>query len=117
MLDKTICVIGLGYIGLPTASLLGIKGFQVHGVDVSEHAFSSSIKERNKTCIHDPFIRKINYSDTNASKLSNNVRHSGSILAGIHRSAGTMPVISGFTRHGFPLKAAGMTAKALTYWH
>jgi lactate dehydrogenase-like 2-hydroxyacid dehydrogenase len=63
MLDKTICVTGLGYIGLPTASLLGTKDFQVHGVDVSEHAFSSSIKERNKTCIHDPFIRKINYSD------------------------------------------------------
>lgn len=32
---KKICVIGLGYIGLPTASLLGTKGYQVHGVDVS----------------------------------------------------------------------------------
>ena len=37
MLDqtKTICVLGLGYIGLPTASLLGTKGYRVHGVDVS----------------------------------------------------------------------------------
>jgi len=34
---KSICVIGLGYIGLPTASLLGTKGFTVHGVDVSKH--------------------------------------------------------------------------------
>lgn len=34
---KKICVIGLGYIGLPTASLLGTKGFKVHGVDVSKH--------------------------------------------------------------------------------
>lgn len=34
---KKICVIGLGYIGLPTASLLGTKGFDVHGVDVSKH--------------------------------------------------------------------------------
>lgn len=34
---KNICVIGLGYIGLPTASLLGTKGFSVHGVDVSKH--------------------------------------------------------------------------------
>jgi UDP-N-acetyl-D-mannosaminuronic acid dehydrogenase len=33
--NKTICVIGLGYIGLPTASLLGTKGYRVHGVDVS----------------------------------------------------------------------------------
>ncbi|MEC0094218.1 UDP-N-acetyl-D-mannosamine dehydrogenase [Paenibacillus macquariensis] len=37
-MDKKICVIGLGYIGLPTASLLAIKGFQVHGVDVDQHA-------------------------------------------------------------------------------
>ena len=35
--SKTICVIGLGYIGLPTASLLGTKGYQVHGVDMSQH--------------------------------------------------------------------------------
>lgn len=30
---KRICVIGLGYIGLPTASLLACKGFEVVGVD------------------------------------------------------------------------------------
>lgn len=33
---KNICVIGLGYIGLPTASLLGTRGYKVHGVDVSQ---------------------------------------------------------------------------------
>ena len=33
---KTVCVVGLGYIGLPTASLLGTKGYKVHGVDVSK---------------------------------------------------------------------------------
>ncbi|PFQ70643.1 UDP-N-acetyl-D-mannosamine dehydrogenase [Bacillus cereus] len=37
-MDKKICVMGLGYIGLPTASLLATKGFQVHGVDVNEKA-------------------------------------------------------------------------------
>ncbi len=31
----TVSVIGLGYIGLPTASLLATKGFQVYGMDVS----------------------------------------------------------------------------------
>jgi len=31
--DKTVCVLGLGYIGLPTASLLGTKGYRVWGVD------------------------------------------------------------------------------------
>lgn len=33
--EKSICVIGLGYIGLPTASLLGTKGYSVYGVDTS----------------------------------------------------------------------------------
>lgn len=32
----SICVMGLGYIGLPTASLLGTKGYDVHGVDISQ---------------------------------------------------------------------------------
>jgi len=35
--SESICVIGLGYIGLPTASLLATKGFVVHGVDVTAH--------------------------------------------------------------------------------
>lgn len=34
--DKTVCVMGLGYIGLPTASLLATRGYSVLGVDVSE---------------------------------------------------------------------------------
>ncbi|HOJ34758.1 MAG TPA: nucleotide sugar dehydrogenase [Candidatus Hydrogenedentes bacterium] len=32
---KNVCVMGLGYIGLPTASVLASNGFQVLGVDVS----------------------------------------------------------------------------------
>jgi UDP-N-acetyl-D-mannosaminuronic acid dehydrogenase len=32
--DKTVCVLGLGYIGLPTASLLATRGYKVLGVDV-----------------------------------------------------------------------------------
>jgi UDP-N-acetyl-D-mannosaminuronic acid dehydrogenase len=31
---RKVCVMGLGYIGLPTASLLGTKGYDVLGVDV-----------------------------------------------------------------------------------
>ena len=31
---KRICVMGLGYIGLPTASLLANRGYEVHGVDI-----------------------------------------------------------------------------------
>lgn len=33
--ETSVCVVGLGYIGLPTASLLGTKGFRVRGVDVA----------------------------------------------------------------------------------
>lgn len=33
---RRVCVVGLGYIGLPAASLLATKGYQVHGVDISE---------------------------------------------------------------------------------
>ncbi|MBG9854589.1 UDP-N-acetyl-D-mannosamine dehydrogenase [Bacillus wiedmannii] len=37
-MNEKVCVVGLGYIGLPTASLLATKGFQVYGVDVNESA-------------------------------------------------------------------------------
>ncbi len=32
--SKTVCMMGLGYIGLPTAALLANRGYKVHGVDV-----------------------------------------------------------------------------------
>jgi len=35
---KTVCVIGLGYIGLPTAALLASNGYQVVGVDLNADA-------------------------------------------------------------------------------
>lgn len=38
MQKKTVCVVGLGYIGLPTAALLASTGFQVVGVDLNAHA-------------------------------------------------------------------------------
>jgi UDP-N-acetyl-D-mannosaminuronic acid dehydrogenase len=34
--SKKICVVGLGYIGLPTAALLANRGYEVHGVDVTQ---------------------------------------------------------------------------------
>ncbi len=36
--DNKVCVIGLGYIGLPTAALLANMGYSVHGMDVDQHA-------------------------------------------------------------------------------
>jgi len=33
---KTICIVGLGYVGLPTAVAFAKKGYKVHGADVNE---------------------------------------------------------------------------------
>ena len=36
-----VSVIGLGYIGLPTAAVIASRGVEVLGVDVSEHAVNT----------------------------------------------------------------------------
>ena len=38
---KTICIFGLGYIGLPTATVIARQGIDVIGVDICEHAVNS----------------------------------------------------------------------------
>lgn len=48
MTAQSICVLGLGYIGLPTSSLLATKGYQVRGVDVSPHV----VETINQGSIH-----------------------------------------------------------------
>ena len=45
-MKKSICVIGLGYIGLPTAAVLANKGFQVTGVDVNKEVIKNLKKGR-----------------------------------------------------------------------
>lgn len=37
-MKQKVCVIGLGYIGLPTAALLASQGHEVVGVDINQHA-------------------------------------------------------------------------------
>ena len=46
--SKKICVVGLGYIGLPTAALLANCGYKVHGVDVTQ----STVDTINNGNIH-----------------------------------------------------------------
>ncbi|KLD99973.1 UDP-N-acetyl-D-mannosamine dehydrogenase [Aliarcobacter butzleri L350] len=66
-MNKKVCVIGLGYIGLPTAALLANKGYEVHGVDVVQ----STVDTINRGEIHiiepelDTFVR----SAVNSGKL------------------------------------------------
>jgi UDP-N-acetyl-D-mannosaminuronic acid dehydrogenase len=59
MANKTVCVIGLGYIGLPTAALLASNGYDVVGVDLNRYV----VETINKGHIHivepdlDAFVR------------------------------------------------------------
>ena len=39
--NKKICIMGMGYIGLPTAALLANRGYQVHGVDINQHTIDT----------------------------------------------------------------------------
>ena len=41
MIINKVCVIGLGYIGLPTAALLASKGFTVNGVDTNQQVVNN----------------------------------------------------------------------------
>ena len=65
--NKKICVIGLGYIGLPTAALLANRGYDVHGVDVVE----STVNTINQGKIHivEPELDTFVKSAVNSGKL------------------------------------------------
>ena len=57
---KKVCILGLGYIGLPTAALLANRGYKIHGVDVVQ----SVVDTINEGKIHivepelDVFVKK-----------------------------------------------------------
>ena len=65
--NKKICVIGLGYIGLPTAALLANRGYDVHGVDVVK----STVDTINEGKIHivEPELDTFVKSAVNSGKL------------------------------------------------
>ena len=44
-MNKSVCVLGLGYIGLPTAAILADKGYHVNGVDIREDVVETINKE------------------------------------------------------------------------
>jgi UDP-N-acetyl-D-mannosaminuronic acid dehydrogenase len=54
-IDK-ICVLGLGYIGLPTASTFATHGVRVVGVDVNPHVLATLRK--GEIHIHEPGLRE-----------------------------------------------------------
>lgn len=67
-MKKTICVIGLGYIGLPTASLLATKGFKVTGVDVNPKVVDSI--NRGQVHIVEPDLDVLVKSAVHSGNLS-----------------------------------------------
>lgn len=52
---KKICVLGLGYIGLPTASTFAMRGVKVLGVDVNKSVVETL--QRGDIHIHEPGLR------------------------------------------------------------
>jgi len=65
--DLKICIIGLGYIGLPSAALLANRGYQVQGVDVSPEVVSTI----NQGNIHivEPDLDSFVHSAVNSGRL------------------------------------------------
>lgn len=68
---QSICVIGLGYIGLPTASIFASNGFRVHGVDVDPRVVETI--NRGEIHIEEPGLRT----------LVQAAIHSGNLRAGL----------------------------------
>lgn len=54
---QKICVLGLGYIGLPTAAMFATRGIQVHGVDVNPRVVESL--QAGKIHIHEPGLQDV----------------------------------------------------------
>ena len=67
MQNKKICVVGLGYIGLPTAVLLANRGYDVHGVDVIQSTVD--IINRGEIHIVEPELDIFVKAAVNSGKL------------------------------------------------
>lgn len=67
-----ICVIGLGYIGLPTAALLANRGYNIHGVDIDQRAVD--IINRGEIHIVEPELDTFVQSAVNSGKLKADIK-------------------------------------------
>jgi UDP-N-acetyl-D-mannosaminuronic acid dehydrogenase len=65
---KKICVIGLGYIGLPTASTFATHGIQVIGVDVNQRVVQTL--QNGEIHIHEPGLRTLVQAAIKSGNLS-----------------------------------------------
>ena len=69
---KKVCVIGLGYIGLPTAALLANRGYNIHGVDLDQRAVD--IINRGEIHIVEPELDTFVQSAVNSGKLKADIK-------------------------------------------
>ena len=65
---QKICVLGLGYIGLPTASTFATHGLRVLGVDTNPHVIETL--QKGKIHIHEPGLRTIVEAALNSGNLT-----------------------------------------------
>ncbi|MEI2419038.1 UDP-N-acetyl-D-mannosamine dehydrogenase [Arthrospira platensis SPKY2] len=65
---QTVCVMGLGYVGLPTASLLANRGFKVHGVDVNQKIID--LISRGEVHIQEPDLDVLVRAAVNSGNLT-----------------------------------------------
>ena len=72
MQAKTICVMGLGYIGLPTAALLANRNYQVYGVDVVQQTVD--IINQGKIHIVEPELDTFVRSAVNSGNLKADIK-------------------------------------------
>ncbi|NOR80153.1 MAG: UDP-N-acetyl-D-mannosamine dehydrogenase, partial [Methyloprofundus sp.] len=62
-----VSVIGLGYIGLPTAAVIASRGIEVVGVDISQHAVDTI--NQGKIHIVEPDLDMLVQSAVTTGKL------------------------------------------------
>ncbi len=65
---QKICVLGLGYIGLPTASTFATHGLNVLGVDINPHVIETL--RRGEIHIHEPGLRTVVESALKSGNLT-----------------------------------------------
>jgi len=69
---KKVCIIGLGYIGLPTAALLANKGYSIHGVDLDQKTVDTI--NRGEIHIVEPELDTFVKSAVNSKKLKASIK-------------------------------------------
>ncbi|MSQ13514.1 MAG: nucleotide sugar dehydrogenase [Dehalococcoidia bacterium] len=65
---NTVCVVGLGHVGLPTAALLAKSGLRVFGVDLNEQVVQGL--NGGRTHIHEPGLPELVAETVRQGKLS-----------------------------------------------